>query len=312
MTRISIALAGALALAVTVTASCDPKAKGNADGNAQAASDRQSKEYESCATTSDCAGELRCFEHECRSKQASPIGDYHAALGAHELAAGNVDAAIKAYTDAVNTYEAEKLPVPLAVLCGKGRALTSARDNREQAERAANTLHDCVLQAPVGSSARAQAMADLAKLGGAGLDPVLIGRDKLASEYLTKKPKGPASDKIKLTVTGKIKKPKAGYTAFVGVLQGMRNELLPCWEANYKATQQSSLSVAIKFKSRFQEGEFEEDDGYRLAIKSPAPAAGSAQACVFDIVKPAADAHGKANRKKLGSWEAEITLALQE
>lgn len=302
----------AFILAASAVTGCDPRAKSSSSDGARPSSDRQSKVYESCATTSDCADELRCFDGVCQSTQVSAIGDYHAALGAHELAAGNVDAAIKAYTDSVNTYEAEKLPVPLHVLCGKGRALVAARDNREQAERAAKTLHNCVINAPKGSLARTQAMADLAKLGGAGLDPVLLARDKTADEYLTKKPKGPASDKIKLTVTGQIKKETNGYKAFVAEMQGMRAQLLPCWEQNYKATKQPSLAVTIQFKSRFQEGEFEEDDGYRLAIKSAPPGAGSAEACVFDLVKPMADAHGKANRKKLGRWEAAITLTLAE
>lgn len=310
MIRISTALA-LTALLTAGFAGCDPNAKANSNDNALASADRQSKAYESCARTSDCSGELRCFDHVCRSTQASVIGDYHAALGAQELAAGNIDAAIKAYTDAVNTYEADKLPLPLSVLCGKGRALTAARDNREQAERAAKTLHNCLLRAPVGSSARVHGLADLAKLGAAGLDPVLLGRDKTADEYLTKKPKGPASDKIKLEVTGQVKKATAGYSAFITELQGLRTQLLPCWENHYKATQEAALATTIKFKSRFQEGEFEEDDGYRLTIKSAPPAAGSGQACVFDIVKPVAEAHSKANRKKLGRWEADITLSLK-
>ena len=307
MIRISIALT----LAMALSTGCDPRAKSSSNDGV-ASSERQSKAYESCATTSDCSGELRCFERVCRSTQASVIGDYHAALGAFELAEGHIEAAIKAYTDAVNTYEAEKVPTPLAVLCGKGRALAGARDDREQAERAAKTLHNCLLKAPVGSVYREQALDDLAKLGAAGLDPVLLGRDKTADEYLTKKPKGPASDKIQLAVTGDAKKPKSGYTAFITELQGMRDQLLPCWEASYEATKEPALSVDIKFKSSYQQGEYEEDDGYRLSIKSPPPAAGSPEACVVDAVSAVADAHGKANRKKLGSWDATITLALQE
>lgn len=301
-----------LALAALATAGCDPSAKANSSDGAQASSDRQSAAYESCATTSDCADALRCFDNVCQSTQVSAIGDYHAALGAHELGAGNVEAAIKAYSDAVNTYEARKLPVPLPVLCGKGRALVAARDNREQAERAASTLHNCVLKAPKGSHVRQQAMADLAKLGAAGLDPVLLGRDKPADEYLTKKPKGPNSDKIQLTVAGEIKKETSGYKAFVAELEGMRDQLLPCWESHYQATKEPALAVTIDFRSRFHQGEFEEDDGYRLSIESAEPAAGSAQACVFDAVKPVAEEHAKANRRKLGRWEGPVTLTLAE
>ena len=70
MIRISIALT----LAVVCSTGCDPRAK-SSSSDAVASSDRQSRAYESCATTSDCTGELRCFERVCRSTQASVIGD---------------------------------------------------------------------------------------------------------------------------------------------------------------------------------------------------------------------------------------------
>ena len=308
MIRISMCLA-----LVCAVAGCDPKAKANANDQVNTSSDRLSKAYESCATTSDCADELRCFDHVCRSTQASVVGDYQAALGERLLAANNVEGAIKAYTAAVNRYESDKLPMPLAVLCGKGRALTAAMSERELAEQAAATLHECLRKAPVGSSVRQQALVELAKLGGVGLDPELLARDESMRQYLTKEAAGPSSSKIQLSVTSAVKKQTKGHNAFVASLQdpGVRDRLLPCWEANYKATKQKALTTSITFKTRFQEGEFEEDDGYRMTIKSPAPAAGSGQACVLDIVKPLSEEFSKANRKSLGRWEGNIDITLQ-
>lgn len=298
-------------LALISVIGCDPKAKANANDNPVVTGDRMSKAYESCAKTSDCVGDLRCFEHVCRSDKASVIGDYHAAVGALHLASDKIEGAIKAYTAAVNRYESDKLPTPLAVLCGKGRALTAARDEREVAEKAAASLHECLRLAPVGSPVRQQALDDLAKLGAVGLDPELLARDKTQTDYLTKEAAGPSSSKIQVATTSAVKTRAKSYPAFIDLLQSppTRDQMLPCWEANYKATKQKNLSVTFTFRYRFYEGEFEADDRDKLTIKSAAPGAGPAK-CIYDVVAPMADEFSKA-QKRGGRWDGDITLTMQ-
>jgi hypothetical protein len=312
MIRISRRLSpAALAIGLVVAlGGCDPNAKTNSGDSAKHA-DRLSKVYESCGTTSHCEGDLRCFDHVCRSIKASVVGDYHAAVGERALAAGEVEVAVKAYTDAVNRYESDKIDTPLAVLCGKGRALTAARAERERAEEAALTLHQCLNAAPVGSSVRRQALADLAVLGQSGLNPELLAREELVREYLTLQPAGPSSADIKVTATGTAKAGSRGHDEILALIQGQRDALIPCWETNYKANKSKSLSVTVEMQSKFQQGEYEEDDGYRLVLRSPEPAAGTAERCVYDVIVPAADAYGKANRRSLKSWDSSITVTLQ-
>ncbi|MEM9488157.1 MAG: hypothetical protein AAGC55_03375 [Myxococcota bacterium] len=91
---------------------CDPGAKANANDRALIAKDYLSKAYETCAATRDCSEGLRCLQSVCVSPQASVVGDYNAAVGARELAAGNVAKAIESYTAAVNRYKSDKVPVP--------------------------------------------------------------------------------------------------------------------------------------------------------------------------------------------------------
>lgn len=294
---------------------CDPNAKPSADESLLTSKDRLSREYETCARTSDCAGDLRCFQGTCRVTVASVVGDYQAAAGALALQNGDASKAIEAYTAAVNRYESDKLTVPVEVLCGKGEALValgSFADNRDKAELAARTLHECLRAAPVGTSGRKRALAALARLGAAGLDPELLARDELMTAYLTKQPAKPAASSITVKASGDVNSKASSYTEFLTHVASdpVRDQLIACWDANWKATKNKTFDVGFKFKYYFQEGEYVEDDRDKLVIKSPAPAEGTPERCVYDVLGPVADEFSKAKRRG-GRWEGTITLSLE-
>lgn len=298
----------ALILAITVIG-CDPNAKANDIDNAL----NLSRQHESCSSSMDCTPGLRCFEQVCRSAEASLLGDYHAAAGAQALAAGKVAEAIKAYTAAVNRYESDKIPVPAALRCAKGRALLAARQDREQAEQAARSLHRCLREAPVGSGLRTQALEDLAVLGESGLDPELLARETDMDSYLTKKPAMPPTESLKITATGDARTRARTYADFLELLQGeqARGPLLSCWEANWQATQAMELSVTLPFRYRFVEGAYIEDDRDKLSIEGDEPEPGTPERCVHDALGALAEEFSKAKRTG-NRWDASITVRVGE
>jgi len=299
-----------LTAAVALCASCDSSATAN--GNQAVSQDRLSRQYESCAKTADCSDGLRCFQHICQSTAASQVGDYHAAAGAHALAQGDVQAAVEAYNSAINRYQSDDVPVPLTLRCARGHALVGAASDPAMAEQAALSLHRCFRQSPVGSALRARALADLAALGRAGLNPELLAPDKDAPKYMTKGPTKPPTDGLVIKATGDAKKPTASYTSFLAQLGSdqAKTALVSCWEANWKATKKKTLKVTIPFRNRFHEGEVEEDDRYKLTVEGTPPAAGTAQRCAYDAIVPIAEEFSKSQGRRGQRWDAKITVSI--
>ena len=124
-------------------AGCDSKAKASEPAGAR--NEPKSKEYESCGATMHCGDELHCFEHVCKRTTRSAVGDYYAALGAHQRVKGELEAAINSYTQALGHYDSEKIALPPDVDCAFGAALAAAKTNKEHAELGARVLHRCIL-----------------------------------------------------------------------------------------------------------------------------------------------------------------------
>jgi hypothetical protein len=303
----------AMAAIMVLETACDPKAKAGGSGIAGASASQLSSEYESCSSSLECVPGLRCADGTCRLAKASVVGDYHAAVGMKALKAGELEAAIAAYGEAVNQYKASnEIEVPVVLYCEQGHALTQLRRNPEYAELAARVLHRCVMGTPNGSELRKQALADLALLGDVGLDPLLLARPEAGDRYMTKAPKRPPAESLKVTVGGDIRTRARSYQSFVEQLETseMRDALLPCWEQYWKATTKTELTLTFPFKHRFHEGVYEEEDRYKLSVgESPAtsdPALAAAHQCAAGVLETFA----KEFRGGSGSWSGDATITL--
>jgi hypothetical protein len=281
----------ATAVVVCWAAGCDTRATASEPGGR---ADQKSREYESCAASAQCRDELRCFDHTCRRVARSTVGDYYAAAGAYARGRGDLEAAIASYTQARAHYDADKLGVPPDVDCAYGAALAAARSNKDHAELAARVLHRCVLAVPAGSRLREQALAELALLGEAGLDPVLLGASKLADRYLTRAPSRPAADKLAISVTPAPVPAGKSFPQIPDKLGSaeLRPALVACWEAYSAATHRDALTVTIGLKSVYAPSEYEDEPGtFAVKLDPPvAPAGGPeavADACVRQVVEPA-------------------------
>lgn len=309
MTRIAYVVAIAISLPA---AACDPNAKASSNDDLVVSRDRLSRQYESCARTADCAEALRCFERTCVSTESSVVGEYNAVLGARAIAASNVPKAIEAYTAAVNRYESDRVPVPAGLLCAKGKALAAGAEDQERGEAAALALHQCLRQTPVGSTVRRDALTALAGLGRLGLDPELLAREEDMKAYLTKQPAGPSVSSIQVKVAGDSKSSASTYKEWLALIESenARALLLPCWEANYKATKEKSMNVALGVKHRFYMDEYEEaNDRDKLTFEGQEPAAGSPEKCVRDALDPLAQEFTKG--KRTGQrWDSTLTITL--
>ena len=301
-----------LAVLVLALPGCDPNAKANSNDRTLFAADRLSKAYESCAATSDCVEGTRCLENLCQATSNSVIGDYQAAVGARELAEGNINAAIEAYTAAVNRYKSDNVPVPASLQCALGRALASAASEPQMAEGAARALDQCLRESPVGSRLHDQALAQLAILGRAGLDPEHLGSKEPPARYMTKQAALPTG-KIVAKATGDAQKRVKSYDDFLALIETEASaaRLMPCWEMNWKATKKKSLAVTVPFKNQFLQGEYEEDDRYKITATGTAPIDGSAQKCVYDVLVALAEEQSKTSRSGQ-SWAAKITVTLEQ
>lgn len=271
-------------------AGCDTRATAS---ESTGRSDQKSREYESCAASAQCQDELRCFDHTCRRVARSTVGDYYAAAGAYARGRGELEAAIASYAQALAHYDADKLGVPPDVDCAYGAALAAARSNKDHAELAARVLHRCVLAVPAGSRLRDQALGELAQLGDAGLDPVLLGAGKLADRYLTRAPSRPAADKVSVSVAPT---PVPAGKSFPQVPEKLgsaelRPALVACWEAYSAATHKDALTVTIGLKSVYSPSEYEDEPGtFAVKLDPPAPGGGpdaAAEGCVRQVVEPA-------------------------
>jgi len=276
----------ALVVVVALAAGCDSKASTSDQG---ARADQKSREYESCGASLHCQDDLRCFEHMCRRTKRSNLGDYFAALGAAARAKGDAETSIAAYASALGHYDAAKLPLPPDVDCAYGAALAAGKSKRDHAELAARVLHRCVLAVPVGSALRDQALAQLATLSDSGLDPVLIGADKLADLYLTKKPATPATDKLQVTVTAI---PVPTGKAWPNVPEklatpDLRPALISCWSQHNAQTHKNDLVVSLGLKvSYIGNPDYENEGSWITKFDTPVGARPD-DACVRSVVEPA-------------------------
>ena len=287
MTRAACALA-----AIAAISGCDSRAKASDPGAGRAES--KSKEYESCGASTHCQDDLRCFDHVCRRTTRSNVGDYYAALGVQLRTRGEVAAAIDAFNKALGHYDSEKIALPPDVDCSYGTTLTAARAKKEHAELAARVLHRCVLAVPVGSPLRDRALADLAQLTEAGLDPLTVGRTQLADVYLTRAPQKPATDKLAVNVAATPAVEKKTFALIPERLAqpDLRSALVACWESYNQATRKDALSVPLAVSSKYIPSEYEDEPGkYVTKIEPPTaqpagPEAGADQ-CVRAAVEPA-------------------------
>jgi hypothetical protein len=251
---------GAIFLCVLIAA-CDSKATASDPaGGGAAKPEQKSKEFESCGATMHCSDDLRCFDHVCRRMQRSTIGDYWAAVGAAAHARGEHDAAIEAYDSAVRQYGADKIPsVAPDVECGLGAALAGGKAKPENAERAAQSLHRCLLAVP-GGALRERALAELAGLE--GLQPVALGSSKAGEQRYTKpvEAKAPSSDKVSITISADTQ-PKS-FGKVQDKIMESKAALIDCWESFNKATKKDTVAVTFGMKSYYyQDPNYADEEG---------------------------------------------------
>jgi len=290
ITKLAIVAVAALALAGAPT--CDGKATAS-DPPTALASVEKVAEYESCSTSRDCTAGLRCFDQTCRRSARSNVGDYYAAVGARQLADNKVDASVASYAQAVARDEADKLGIPPDVDCGYGGALAAARANHDKAELGARVLHRCLMGTPAGSSLRERALATLAILDEAGLEPAHLAIDKPADVYLSRAPAAPTTDKLKVTATGE---PAPSGTSFALITDrvtasDLHGALVACWQPYFDATKKQSLVVGLPIKVKYQASQYDDEPGSFTLVLDPAPGGSSpdatAAACVRGVIDPA-------------------------
>ncbi|RMH38007.1 MAG: hypothetical protein D6689_20240 [Deltaproteobacteria bacterium] len=294
-------------------AACDPAATATGQGGPLDEQQR-SQLGETCDTSLHCAPGLRCLDGVCRAAQSSVLGEFYAAVGAVALGRGDTAAAIDAYTQAVNQYEADRVDPPADLLCAFGGALVRDRDDRTHAEMAARVLHKCVLGAPPGSALRATAMRHLARLVDAGLDPLLLARAEPADVYLTKQPALPPVDAVKVTAAPQGRAPRSRtFTGWMNLLASpkVKAALAPCWEAHAKATRQTELKVRLGLHYHFRLDEYDDFDRSLLDIVDATPVGGAtpdAAACVRDALAPVADEFARTGPE--ATWRAVVDLTI--
>lgn len=280
MRALELSLAFGLALVA-----CDSRAAPSDPQGGGARAEQKSKEYESCGASMHCQDDLRCFDQVCRRAARSTVGDYQAAFGAALRAKGELASAVTAYEAAIAQYDAEKVAVPPDVDCAYGAALAASKSN---GDRAARVLHRCLLAVPAGSALRTQALADLATLADAGLDPLLLGAGKTAERYLTKQPAGPATDKLAVTVTPQPQPTGKGWPKVPEAIQALRPALVECWTQHNAATKKPELAVTIGLRVAYvQNPDFEDEGAFVTKLEAPGPGAGGEDACVRAAVEPA-------------------------
>lgn len=300
---------------VLLAAGCDPSAKASGEGT-RLGDEQRSQLGETCGTSLHCAAGLRCLQQTCRSPRTSTLGEFHAAAGDTSIAANDVDMAIEHYTEAVNTYEADKIEPPAQLQCKLGAALTERRDDSVMGERAARALHRCLLGAPAGSSVRASAMRHLSLLLEVGLDPLLLARTEPADTYLTKAPQLPSIADVKVTAKAQGREPGSRtYAEWIEHLQtpAVKQALAPCWQAYVKETLEATMSVTLSFKYSFRLDQYDDFDRSTLVIGDVAPgsdAAGAARTCMKAALDPIADNYSRGSSE--ATWRANINITVGE
>jgi hypothetical protein len=300
--------AAAACLVLGALAACDTRAQPTAAAGPAMSPDRLSKEQESCGTTAHCGEGLRCFDNVCRRADRSLVGDYYAALGAAARDEGDLEGALAHFGDALDRYEADKIVVPVDLECAYGAALAAGRSNKERAELAARVLHRCVAGAPAGSDLRQQALRAAAMLDEVGLDPEHLTEGRAADVYLSRAPRKPRSEDLKVGVTANPTPTAKSWPATVEAINGARAALVPCWEASFASSRKPVLSVALPMKSSYKDSGYDDEPGYYVTgidPKAPPPATDS-EKCVRDAVTAAVK-----SVKGGGDWTATVTVTVQ-
>jgi len=291
-------------------AACDGRATASGAGES-AMPKRPSAELESCGATAHCAEGLRCWDRVCMREGRSTLGDFHAARGQRAAANGDGDGAVAAYALSLAAYDTDKLAAPPDIECAYGATLARVRGTKEDAERAAAALHKCLLAVPVAVGLRAQAMAGLAELESAGLDPALVALKEPARLYLTRAPSAPATDKLAVSVSADPVPRGKSYALIVERLAqaDARTAPIPCWEKNFAASQSKTLDAKLGLEVKYRPSEYDDEPGsYAIAWSNP-PAAGAAadaQACVRAAVEPLV-----APLKLRDAFQATLTVSIR-
>jgi len=286
-----------LVILVAALAGCDSKATASDPLAGGGSREQRSKEYETCSASAMCGDDQRCFDHTCRRTNRSTVGDWYAARAALLRSRGDSEASIEAFTQALQHYDADKLALPPDIDCAYGSALANAKGKREHAELGARVLHRCLLAVPVGSALRERAMADLAVLGDAGLDPASLVKPATADVYLTKAPARPATDKLTISATSTPALPAKSSQLVTDKLAeaDLKATLIACWDAYNQATKKDALTVTMTLKNSYQPSIYADDPdvsgSYALRLEPAtgvAPGAdASADGCVRAAVEPA-------------------------
>lgn len=313
---VPVGAAVAATVALVAGAGCDPSAQSVGRGAVPASSAAlaYSREHESCSATSDCEAPLRCVEGACRRPTTSRLGEYYWASAELALRAGRAAAALEAFQRALGRFEEERIGAPPGLLCAYGDALRGQSGDTKAAEQAARLYHRCLLAAAPGSSERRAALGGLAALEDLGLDPELLLRDAPADVYLTRPPRRPPLDALRVEVARTQPARSPGYEEWAAALGGpaTRTALAGCYEAYWAATQKPRLAVplSLRFKARWDEDEEAYVGGALELAPGPGlagPEAKAASCFVEALALPAAE-FGKKSRG--GSWEGSVTLTL--
>jgi len=147
---------------------------------------------------------------------------------------------------------------------------------------------------PAGSPLRERALAELANLTDAGLDPLALGRTQLADVYLTRAPQKPSSDKLAVTVVANPPVDKKTFPAVTERLAqpDLKAPLVACWEQYNKDTKKDSLTVALPVRWAYVASEYEDEPGkFVFKMDPPAPGVSGpdsvAETCARAAVEPA-------------------------
>jgi hypothetical protein len=311
---VALARVRTAALVLALGSACDPAAKATATGGpAAAVPGKLSREHESCASSSNCEGELRCFEGRCASVGGSVTAEYLEALGdAREV--GEPRGAADNYRAALAAYEADEVEPPARLRCKLGAQLARLRDDRAVAEEAAATLHRCLLASPVGSAQRHAALASLALLDASGLDPRHLAAAEAAQGYLTRRAAAPSAQAMTVKVSTDTRPRSRSFSGFIEVLEGpgVKAALAPCWTAHVSATGERALNVALPLAHGYRLDEYDDFERAVLEVREPTsgnPAQIQAGACIRGALAPIADDYARRTASE-SRWQVIATFEL--
>ena len=135
-------------------------------------------------------------------------------------------------------------------------------------------LHRCVLAVPVGGPLRDRALAELATLSEAGLDPLLLGASKTARPVPDQGPdrgRRPTSSRSPSTATPQPAKSFPLITEKLGEAD-LRRALIACWEQYSAASKKASMTATLGFKAGYIPAEYEDEPGRYVVKAEPAVA----------------------------------------